>query len=553
MLTKLSIQNLALVENITLQFDKGLSVLTGETGAGKSVIVNALALTLGERADKESIRFGFEKAIVTAEFDISRISITNKDMFKDYSEDNLIKISRELNRGGKGKIKINNKVISLSELKKIVTPLAEILSQHAGQKLMDEANHLDYLDNYASLNDLKKSTTQKYYLWEKAFSELTKIKKKRDLLKDEFELLSFQRKEIKQADIEIGEEEKLIDEKRILDSARVLIGSTNLINDILSGEDNSIISTINIIEKELDKMTEVDRKLEKQLENLTDISYKITEFSQFIEKYGSSIIDDPKRIDEINLRLDEIYNLKKKYGGSEESILNSLVEIEEKIASSPSDIDAFIDHLDDKAQKLFTDYSKTAVELSTTRKKATVYLKKQVEKELIELAIEGAEFGLELIYEDDPNGVILNSKAVKPGPHGLETARILFSANPGEPMKPLVKSASGGEVSRVLLALKTAEQKNQKLSRSLLVFDEVDSGIGGKTAVEVGKKLKKLASGNQVLVITHLHQIARLANHHYLADKLLNNANDGRAVINVQILSANGIKKELSRMVSLPE
>lgn len=552
MLTKLSIQNLALVDNISLQFDKGLSVLTGETGAGKTVIVNALALTLGDRTDKDTIRFGFEKAIVEAEFDISKILPMNKELSKNYSDKKVIIITREFNRNGKGKIKINGEITSLTDLKKISTPLAEILSQHAGQRLMDEANHIDYLDNYASLNDLKESTSQKFYLWEKSYTELLNIQKKRDKLKDEYELLNFQRNEIKRANIEVGEEEKLIDEKRILDSARALIASSNLINEILSGEDNSINSMINIIEKELDNMSEVDNRLEKQSENLTDISYRINELSQFIEKYGSSIMDNPDRIEEINLRLDEIYNLKKKYGGSEESILVSLAEIEEKLSCAPTDIDVYINHLNEKSNNLFIDYGKTAIELSETRKKASIYLKKQVEKELEELAIDGAEFELELIYEDDPNGVIIDGRAVKPAPNGLETGRILFSANPGEPLKPLVKSASGGEISRVLLALKTAEQKNQKLSRSLLVFDEVDSGIGGKTAVEVGKKLKKLSVGNQVLVITHLHQIARLANHHYLADKL-NNTSDGRSVIKVKILTDNDIKKELARMVSLPE
>lgn len=552
MLTKLSIQNLALVENISLKFDKGLSVLTGETGAGKSVIVNALALTLGGKADKEIIRFGFEKAIVEAHFDTSKSSLSEQKMYDEFSTDKNIKIRREVNKDGKSKIKVNDRVISRAVLKKLVLPLGEILSQHASQKLMDEGNHIDYLDNYASLTELRESTSQKYYLWEEIFIELNKIKKKRDRLKEELELLNFQKNEIQQADIEVGEEEKLLEEKGILDSARALISSANLINEYLSGEENSVNELINLVQKELDKISEIDHKLEEQVENLSNISYRLSELSQFIEKYGSSINDDPNRIDEINLRLDEIYNLKKKYGGSEESILKSLQEIEEKLSNSPADIDTYIDHLNEKTQKLFSDYSKTAIELSKTRHKAKIYLKKQVEKELEELAIDNAEFDLELIYEEDPNGVILNGKAVKPGPNGLETARILFSANPGEPLKPLVKSASGGEISRVLLALKTAEQKNQKLSRSLLVFDEVDSGIGGKTATEVGKKLKKLSSGNQVLVITHLHQIARLADHHYLADKL-NNASDGRSVINVKTLSDKEIKKELDRMISLPE
>jgi len=551
MLRKIKIENLALVETAEIEFDRGLSVLTGETGAGKSIIVTALSLALGERAEREYIRHRADRCAVEACFDVSRAPADYRKEFAEYFEGNELLVAREISRDGNSRVKINNRSSNLGQLKALTAPIAEILGQHANQMLMNEDNHLYFLDNFAGLEEVRRQLSTVYQEWKKSADKLREVVSHREQLSQERDLLLFQRDEIVKARITAGEEERLLAERKILDSARALMASASLIQDILDGEENSVSSLLNLVQKELDKMSSVDPELGKMVSDLADVTYRLEDLRTFIEQYGGSISDDPSRIDEINLRLDEIYGLKKKYGGSEQAILNSLEQIQARLATSLPDVDVYIEQLTAATRQLFEAYSTEALALSETRSKAAAYLKKLAVKELAELAIDNSRFDFEFIYEDDPDGVIINGRAVRPTANGLETGRIMFSANPGEPLKSLVKTASGGEISRVLLALKSAERKNHRLRHSLLVFDEVDSGIGGQTAIEVGRKLKKLAENNQLLVITHLHQIARECDHHYLAEK--RSGKDRRATIQVRRLSGDDIGKELARMVALPK
>ena len=551
MLKTLDIQNIALIEKASLTFGKGLTVLTGETGAGKSVIVTSISLILGGRTDRDIIRHGEEFCIVEATFNISSMPSSYKTKYADYIQDNSIQIFREIHVSGKHKITISGTTATLTELREITTPLAEILGQHANQQLMHEENHLEFLDNFANLVELKNRVQLAYQNWKEISDKLKKTKAKRDTYKNERELLLFQQKEISDADIKIGETENLQAEKKILDAARTLMSSASMISDTIENDEVSSLTLLQLALKELEKMHEVDLSLSKQVEELTDIIYRIGDIKQFIDSYGSSIVDDPNRIEEINSRLDELYMLKKKYGGSEETVLSALENIHLSLQQIPKDIDTFIDELEKENQKLFQVYSSEAITLSETRIKAAEYLEKLVTKELIELSISNSGFQLEFIYEDDPHGVQFGERFVKPTENGLETARILFTANIGEPLKSLVKTASGGEISRVLLALKSAEKKNKQLPYSLLVFDEVDAGIGGQTAVDVAKKIKKLSTDSQLLVVTHLHQIARVADNHFAVQKTTDNKK--RTVINVVSLDPIGIESELKRMVALPE
>ena len=551
MLKSVKIENLALISSAEMIFEKGMTALTGETGAGKSVIVSALELALGERADKDIVRYGMDSGSVTVTFDVSRQSADYQKQFSEFIESGAITIERVIKIKGNSTISVSGIPTTLVELKDITKPLAEILGQHANQLLMYEENHIDFLDNFAELTSLKEIVAESFEQWKQSAEKLAKLISKRDSMQAERELLLFQQKEISQANIFVGESDELIAEKKILDSARALMTSAQTICDIIDNDENSTSSLLTLAQKEIDEMAEIDESLQKQSEELIDITYRLTDFKNMIEQYGSSIEDNPNRIEEINLRLDEIYKLKKKYGGSEQGILDSLTIIEEKLKDVPADIDDYIRKLEKETAVLFGNYSKEAISLSQTRKKAAAYLQKIIKKELEELAIDNAQFEIEFLYEEDVNGVLLEGKAVKPTSNGLESARILFSANPGEPLKSLVKTASGGEISRVLLALKAAEKKNNRLSKALMVFDEVDAGIGGKTALEVAAKLKKLSEANQLLVITHLHQIAREADSHFTVQKTT--GKEKRTIINVVQLDKPGIDAELKRMIALPE
>ena len=549
MLRSLSIKNIALVDNLKLEFDPGMTVITGETGAGKSVLVNSLSLILGERADKEYIRHGSETAFIEAQFETAN----NPD---------LLNISRQISKNGICKISINDSPAKLADIKDVLPlHMAQILGQHSGQMLMNEDNHLEYLDRFGRLTPLCEKVNDLFKNWQKISDELRAVVRKRDYLIKERELLLFQKEEIEKASIRVGEEEELLSERKILDSAQTLMASASKIDEMMGGDNLNLTDMITSVRKEIESMSLVDASLQKLSVTASEISFQLEELRREIEQYGSSVQDDPIRLEEVNLRLDEIYKLKKKYGGSEHTVCDSLIRIKEQLQNQP-DTDELINTLsiqEDKARQI---YSNIALDLSKKRNVEAKKLNKLVINELNDLAIDGAKFECELIYEEDDNGIIINGtpgnigKAVKPLPYGLESARFLFSANPGEPLKSLVKTASGGELSRVQLAILSSElnQNNTKNKKGLcppaLVFDEVDAGIGGKTAIEVGNKLKKLSKSCQVIVITHLHQIARLADHHLVVEKKPTKAD--RTIINVTKLSPKQIPAELDRMIALP-
>ena len=281
---------------------------------------------------------------------------------------------------------------------------------------------------------------------------------------------------------------------------------------------------------------------------MVELDFQIEDIRRAVEQYGATVQNDPDRLEEINIRLDELYKLKKKYGGSEETVLRTLDDISIQLKDRPN-VDTLIEKLEKENKRLNDEYSKQALALTDARHKTADYLAKLVVKELAELAIDNGGFKFTFIYQKDPDGISYKEQTVRPSALGLETGRFMFSANPGEPLKSLVKTASGGEISRVLLALKAAEKKNKKLLHPLLVFDEVDAGIGGETAHEVARKLKKISEDSQLVVITHLHQIARLADHHLVAEKKTRRS---RAVITVRPLDKEGVEEELSRMLALP-
>ena len=550
MLLRLNISNFALIDDVSLTFDRGLSVLTGETGAGKSVIVTALGLALGDRAEREQVRYGCSRATVEAVFSAERMSPDYKTAFGDYLDNSTFTVTREILRDGTSKVRINSHSATLARLNELTSPLAEILGQHSSRLLLDEENHLSFLDGFAGADNLRDEVTHLYEQWDDLRNELRRVRSRRESLERERELFLFQQKEIADANVTIGEEQQLTQERRILDSSRALIESAALIENLLSGEDQNLIDVLRSVRKEVEKMSAIDVALAPQVKQLEELDFQLEDLRSAIEKYGASVPDDPDRLDEINTRLDELYRLKRKYGGSEASILETLASIERSLEDCP-DVTTQIEELEAKEQEARRRYTAKGIQLSEMRHKAATYLQKLVVKEMSELAIDHGQFDSEFVYEEQEEGVEIRGQKVKPLPYGLENCRFLFSANPGEPLKPLVKTASGGEISRLLLAIKAAEKKSGQLSNSLLVFDEVDAGIGGQTAVTVGAKIKKLAQDCQVIVITHLHQIARQADNHYLA--LKTGGRGRRVTINVVKLEGSDVLSELDRMVALPE
>lgn len=551
MLKRLYLENFALVDKLEIEFFSGMNVLTGETGAGKSIIVGALARILGETAEKDDIRSGFKMAAAEADFDISgRDDIAEALKRLEIEPDgDIITIRREIFLKKASRCLLNSQQITLKDLRPLSTLLAELYGQHSHQLLLDENNHLGFLDHFGGLDDDAETVRDYYYNWEAATKRLSRLLATRDHAQRERELLLFQKEEIEKAEIQVGEEEKLLAERKILDSSRTLNEKSNLILSLLDDRETSAIELLGGAQKELSDMARLDETLKDSEELIEQAVINIEELRANIEAYRSSIPDDPARQEEINLRLDELFRLKKKYGGSEESILKTLEEIDHGLINRP-DVDREIKQFREQEKNALAEYTEKAFELSQKRHDAAKKISSKVEQELAGLGMDKARFSFEFICTEDDKGIEHNGRRLKPFPEGLENGRFLITANPGEPPKPLARTASGGEISRIMLAIKAAER--DRASACFLVFDEIDVGIGGMTALAVAEKLASLAKHQQLLVITHLHQIAKEGTHHFAVQKN-SETKEGRRTIKVKYLSKNEKSAEIKRMLALTE
>nr|MBN2278221.1 DNA repair protein RecN [candidate division Zixibacteria bacterium] len=553
MLKHLAIENFALVDRLEIDFKPGLNVLTGETGAGKSIIVGAIAQLLGEKADKDDIRSGTKLAVIEGEFDLSGNDTIKRilDSLQIEYEESIIILRREIPENRASRSFINGRMVPLVQLREITAHLAELFGQHSHQQLLDEKNHLLFLDRYAGLTHPIEALQDVYHGWQGVKRDLAGLEARRDTERNERELLLFQKEEIEKARIRAGEEEELLAERKILDSSQVLGEKSNLILSLLDGDDSTALSILNTCRRELTTMAGLDKSLEKKAEMLDQAIINLEELRSEIEAYLSDIPDDPERLEAINLRLDEIYRLKKKYGGSEEAILTTLTRINEQLMVK-IDVDDRLRILGTEEKDLRHKYCRQAGEISAERRKAAADLAARVGQELELVGMEAARFEFEFDYESDPDGIEFEKRKLKPGPLGWETGRFLISANPGEPFKPLARTASGGEISRIMLAIKAADKKYYKEFRPLMVFDEIDAGIGGQTANLVAGRLAAAAREAQLLVITHLHQIAGLADHHFAVEKTDSKGRSGRKIISIRELNKPERRKEIDRMISLP-
>ncbi|MEW5923145.1 MAG: DNA repair protein RecN [Candidatus Zixiibacteriota bacterium] len=554
MLKHLHIENFALVSNLDIDFGTGMNVLTGETGAGKSIIVGAIARLLGEKADQTDVRTGSGLAVIEGEFDIDGNPeiIKTLDLAGIEHDKKSMSMRREIILNKPSKSFINGQLITLTQLRDITHNMAELFGQHSHQQLLDEKNHQSFLDNFAGIGDRVEQLRQIFHDWQNNAQQLNRLEKSKESEKKERELLLFQKEEIQKAAINIGEEEELLAERKILDSARLLGEKASLILNLVDQDENAALNLLGSCRKELSDMAAIDKKLEQDTELMESAIINLEELRSRIEAYLSSIPDDPDRLEQINLRLDEIYRLKKKYGGSEEAILETFNQINVQLGRM-IDVEEQLKILRADEKKLRLKYIEMASAISADRKKGSQKLSRVIEKELNQVGINSAKFDYEFIYEPDGSGIEFEGNKIRPNPDGFETGRFLVSANPGEPLKPLARTASGGEISRIMLALKAADKRLSGKYRMLLVFDEIDAGIGGRTAGMVASRLAQLAVSSQVLVITHLHQIASLSDAHYAVEKVESSDRSKRNVVAVRRLTMAERKGEIERMLSLPE
>ncbi len=546
MLSELAIKNFAIIDDLRISFDDGLAVLTGETGAGKSIIIEAVNLLLGSRASADLIRAGSESAELEACFEIDPESVQAAIMAEqDLDPSEGLMIRRVITTSGKHKIFINSRHSSIQLLKRITSDLAGISSQHAHQSLLQEENHLDILDRFCGLLDEKEQISRIYNELVPLGKERRKLSENRENAKEEAELLKFQIEEIQAADIKKDEDTMLEQERdRLKNAAGIYETVQKGIGDLYS-EDGSVVEQLATFQKSLERYGEFESTLSEKSEKLAGIMYDIEDLVEELRTYMGGLTLDPGALEETEARLDLVQRLKRKYGGSLDSLFAEYENMKQRYEAT-SGLDEKIGVLDQRIADLKEAYAETALAMSEKRKKGAKELSSLVKKELQSLEMEQADFTVTVKQVMADTGKdIVTVDGLKAGPSGIDRAGFLISPNPGEPAKALKKIASGGELSRIVLALKVILSRSKGLET--LIFDEVDAGIGGATSEKVGAKLKTLASNNQVICITHLAQIAKYGKSHYKIEKRVSDRRTSTAITRLE--KEEDRVEELARMI----
>lgn len=518
---------MAIIDDLAVRFEGGLNVLTGETGAGKSIIVDALSLALGSRAQTDLVRSGEKEAMIQAYFEVEGGNIP--DLGIDVS-DGLI-LRRSLSPGGKSKAYINDILVGLQSLIEVGKSLVDIHGQHEHQSLMHIDKHRVLLDSYGKLRDDREIVGSLYSEVQALRGEKNDLQQKVKERAHRIDLFKFQMNEIDAACLRPGEKEALIEEKTILSNLSRLKELTETSYSMLYGSEDSCTERLSSVIAKVREMSSLDQSLSETLNLLESALPFIEDSAISLRGLKDKYELEPEKLAEIGERIELIKRLEKKYGEGVEAILRYRDEAERELKGlelSDERLDSLEAELKEKEDMLF----KTALSLSEKRRKVAKMIEELVKKELKELAFSNAEFRVDIRQES------LTS-------HGLDRVEFMFSANPGEPPKPLTKIASGGELSRVMLALKSILADVDNLP--ILIFDEVDAGIGGRTAESVGKKLKKISHKHQVLCTTHLPQIASFGDFHLTINK---RQRDGRVYVEVKELTGKERQDEVARMLS---
>lgn len=507
MLSVLKIENLAIVRDIEIEFERGLNVLTGETGAGKSIVLKAIELLTGKRASAEVIRSGEEACTVEALFlprpgFVQELAGRNEQLEELAAAEELL-IRRVIDQSGRSKIYANGRLITGSLLQELTEPLIDLTAQHQHQMLLNAGNHLKLLDQFGVSLELLTKTGEAYTVFAKAERELNLFRKNAAERLRYYERIKDEAEELRAAHLAAGEREELEGELKRLANVETLTAQLNSALELVAGENESLEEKTKSLVFILERASALDAKLKDSWELAEAAAVQLAETKLALEQYGSSLEVDPERLEILRERIAEIARLERKYQQKTPQLLTYLEQIEGEIAEFEAG------GLDEKKLEERTAEAKKAltvleVQLTAERKKAAEKLGRAVEAGLAELSMKRAKFTVEV-------------SAAQSSPSGADAVEFLLAANPGEPFKPLIKVASGGELSRILLVLKTV--LNSKTEPGTQIFDEIDSGIGGAVAQIVGEKLRDVARHSQVILVTHAPQIAALADAHYVVAK----------------------------------
>ncbi len=546
MLSLLKIKNIALIESLSLEFGKGLNLLTGETGSGKSIIVDSLGALTGERVTSDLIKEGEDTAeieglfLVEADeklrgiFEESGIEIDEPD------EIELI-VRRELSGNGRNRIFVNNQLVTAGFLKKIGVYLADIHGQGEQTTLFNPANHLEILDEYAGLVKERARCGEAFREMSKLKTELSRLKEDESQKLQLIDILKFQVEEIGKAEIETDEDTRLNEEKKRLNNSEKLSELSGESYSILYEDDQSVTANLEKVARKIEELKEYDSTFFQYTDGLETARAVLEELAYSLRDFRGSVEFSPERLEEIENRLAEISRLKRKYGGSLETVFAHYEDSKSRLENIETS-----EMREKELRKLLTNtrkaYVDTAQDLNLKRLKAAKRFEKDIEENLKDVALEKAQFSIKFDSPDD----LANKESDKFfTAKGFDAIEFYFSANPGESPKPLAKVASGGEASRVMLILRTSAKTD--VARKTAVFDEVDAGIGGRVAEAVGLKLKQLSRVQQVLCVTHQPQVAALAHQHFIVEKDMNAT---KTKVAVRKLNEKERVEEIARMLA---
>lgn len=546
MLTLLKIKNIALIDELQLEFGKGLNLLTGETGSGKSIIVDSLGALTGERVSSDLIKEGEEAARIEGLFTI----FSNADLYQTFYESGIdledasqvdVIVRREISLAGRNRIFVNNQLVTQAFLKVIGEFLADIHGQGEQTTLFNPANHLDILDKYAKLDDERGDIATKYKEMADVRAELENLNEDEAQKLQLLDILQFQVDEISKVKPAKDEEESLEEEKRRLNNVEKLSTLSDESYALLYENEEAIVSTLEKVAKRVTELAEFDSGFSDYVESLKTAQAVLEDLAFSVRDFSNSLEFSPERLEEIEIRLAEIARLKRKYGGTVESVLEHLKVSKERLENIET-AEFKEKELRKKLAKLRGEYVAIAKDLHEKREKAAKNFEKEVEKNFKAVALEKAKF---LVNFETPEDLQSKEASKYFTAKGFDRGEFHFSANVGESPKPLAKVASGGEASRLILILKTVAGVNHP--EKAVVFDEVDQGIGGRVAEAVGLKLKELAKTQQVLCVTHQPQVASLADQHFVVQKEITGK---KTKVGVRKLSEDEQIEEIARMLA---
>jgi DNA repair protein RecN (Recombination protein N) len=563
-LVELRLENYAVIDNAAVEFASGLNLLTGETGAGKSILIDALALLLGEKASSDVIRTGADRAVVSAVFECEGrsgdlIEKILEDNGLDESEDGSLIVRREIAAGGKGRVFVNNQAATVAVLRQLAPHLATIHAQNESLLSFDAPARLELLDGFCSSQ--VEPVAAAYEVWKGILQRIQELEQgEQDRLRL-VDLWIFQRREIDEAKLQAGEDERLEAEKRVLANAEKIYNAAMQAFDLLYEGDGSTSSSMRAAQKQVEELARYEPKFHEALAALETARISVEDVGATLRDYAGGIHASPEHLAEVEDRLALLDRLKRKYGPALDDVINFGADVARKL-SEIENKDEILRELRAELARGAAEYLRTARALSNRREDAARKLERLVEAEINDLAMKSA-FQIRITTSEQEGNWT---------PAGIDQVVYMIATNPGEPMRQLEHIASGGELSRVMLALKVSVESGsshgagtahvargpspakassttpaQRPAQRTLVFDEIDTGIGGRAAEAVGKKLKSLARANQVLCVTHLPQIATFADHHYVIEKKERN---GRTRTSIRPVVGEERTEEVARMLS---